>query len=357
MANPILTPLLGARTADYCHMLGHYGMDCRFVLRVAGTLIASLLGVPFRWYEEQVVGPKIREAEISAPLFVLGFWRSGTTHLHNLLAQDPQFGFLDQYQAMFPHSAATNRIAYSLMRPFIPATRPIDNVRLSLDSPQEEELALAATGHSYYTGWYFPKMREELLKKYVTFEHTSSAEHQAWKSAYMLLLAKATYRFGGRQLVLKNPPNTARIPMLLELFPDAKFVHIVRDPYEVYHSAKRMFKLAWPHFAHHHVLTDFDAYTRELYRVIMSKYLQDRDKISSGNLVEVRYEELLADTSGILQDIYAQLSLHHFDEASPRFAKYLQGQKAYTPSSYERDRVHEQDLRDAWKQMYEAFNY
>ena len=55
------------------------------------------------WYENWRHGPQVRAVTVPPPLFVLGHWRSGTTHLHNLLAEDAeQFAFANNYQVFNP---------------------------------------------------------------------------------------------------------------------------------------------------------------------------------------------------------------------------------------------------------------
>ena len=68
-----------------------------------------------------------------------------------------------------------------------------------------------------------------------------------WGDALTMFLKKLTLRHG-RPLVLKSPPHTARIRLLLGLFPDARFVHIHRDPYEVFRSTRHMIRAVQPLF-------------------------------------------------------------------------------------------------------------
>ena len=95
---------------------------------------------------------------------------------------------------------------------------------------------------------------------------------------------------GGRRLVLKTPTNTARIPFLLEHFPDARFVHIVRSPYLVWQSMRHMYRrllpgetlqeLDWP---------ALEGWTRAAYVRVMRRYLEDRARIPRGRLFELRF--------------------------------------------------------------------
>src|SRR6185369_995061 len=75
----------------------------------------------------------------------------------------------------------------------------------------------------------------------LTLEGLSSDELTRWKSALQWFLTRVTLR-SHKQIILKSPPHTARIKVLLELFPNARFVHIVRDPYALYGSTIKLWK-------------------------------------------------------------------------------------------------------------------
>ncbi len=55
------------------------------------------------------------------------------------------------------------------------------------------------------------------------------------------MLRKLTVRHGSeKRLVIKSPVHTARVALLLKLFPDAQFIYIHRNPYEVFQSCVNM---------------------------------------------------------------------------------------------------------------------
>ena len=77
------------------------------------------------------------------PIFILGHWRSGTTFVHNVFAQDSRFGYTTTYQTVFPHYMMSLQwVLKPLMKIFIPSHRPTDKMELHPDLPQEEEFAL-----------------------------------------------------------------------------------------------------------------------------------------------------------------------------------------------------------------------
>ena len=118
--------------------------------------------------------------------------------------------------------------------------------------------------------------------------------------------------------MLKSPPHTCRIRVLLEMFPKAKFVHIVRDPYVIFPSTvnlwKRLYRdegLQVPTYEglEEHVFTTF---TR-----MYDAFDRDRDLIGPGQFCEVRYEELVADPMEQMRRVYEELELGDFESVRP----------------------------------------
>src|SRR5437667_340199 len=126
-----------------------------------------------------------------------------------------------------------------LVQFFMPTTRPQDNVPISVQEPQEDEFAFAAlTGRNPTIGWAFPR-RAEFYNRYLTLRELPESEVAQWKSALKLFLQKLSCKYK-RPLVLKSPGHTCRIRLLLELFPNARFVHIHRNPYDVFQSTQHL---------------------------------------------------------------------------------------------------------------------
>src|SRR5260370_10822367 len=173
--------------------------------------------------------------QIRPPIFVLGHWRTGTTHLHNLLAVDQRFAYPKLYQVLFPHTFLCTERHGWILKCFLEKRRPLDSMAQALHLPNEDEIALGvSTSLSPYMGVIFPR-RRECYDRYLTFQGVPDEEIRAWKSAFTLFLKKLTWKHD-RPIILKSPAHTCRIRLLLELFPDAKFVHIHRNPYVVFQS-------------------------------------------------------------------------------------------------------------------------
>ncbi len=135
--------------------------------------------------------------------------------------------------------------------------------------------------------------------------------------------------------MLKSPTHTCRIPALLELFPNARFVHIVRDPYVVFPSTVNLWKslydthgLQRPTFAglEEHV---FDAFTHLYARLEQSKAL-----LAANRFHELRYEDLIADPVGQMRLLYERLELDGFKAFLPRLNDYLAASAGYKTNRY-----------------------
>ena len=299
----------------------------------------SLFWSPLRYAENIFVEPKVAATEIKhPPVFVIGHWRTGTTHLHNLLSLDPTLAYVSTFQTLAPQCSV---LGHRTLRPFVmrnmPATRPMDNMALGADLPQEEEFAVANRSIcSMYAGFYFPKKFEELFKKFVLFEGTSEKEKAEWQQVYRWVLQKATLLGKGKRLVLKNPVNTGRVPELLALFPDAKFIHIHRSPYEVYNSTRKLYRTVLGQLSLQHFdAADVDRFVITFYRGLLNRLFATGALIPAGNFAEVAYDHLVERPQEELARLYAELSLPSYAELRPYVDRYLDRQRDYMPNQFQ----------------------
>ena len=302
-------------------------VDREFTARYLGLLFCNTLFAPMRLWQSMAYGRRIARAELHPePLFLLGFWRSGTTLLHNLLAMDPRWGFVNTYQAAMPDVflAGQNRVR-RMIEKSLPPNRGVDNIPVDFAMPQEEEIAMmCSSGLSPYEYLHFPRTAAGSLDYLFPKDRLEPERLELWKREYTKLLRTASYHMGGKPLLLKSPSNTSRITALLELFPSAKFVYIQRDPYDTVRSYEHLIRLMddW------HALqrADFDALLTkqlEVYRDMARAYLEQRELIPAGRLVEIRYEELEQDKVGQIRRIYDALGLDGYAEYEPRLTEYV----------------------------------
>jgi hypothetical protein len=356
------TPLIARFTplGELVKLYLRFGVDRRYYRRALGRLVSGVIVEPLRINENLRYGRRVDKVAIEEPpVFILGYGRSGTTHLHNLFMQDPALGCITNYQtAVEPFALTGLPWMKKLMAGKMPSKRPMDNVAITMDTPQEEEISLInSTRHAALHFLSFPN-NTELYDKYVYFEGCTEKERVAWKRAYLRVLRKATILSGGRRLVLKTPTNTARIPLLMKLFPDARFVHICRNPYAVFRSIEHLYKTILPG----QILQEFDwkefnEWSIGNYTKVMEIYRRDRDLIPRKNLVEITYEDLDRNPVEEMERIYTHLALPGWPEVRSRIETYIAslGRFAKNRFSYPDEIVEAVNKR--WSIAFEMFGY
>ena len=337
------------------------GVDPCYRWRAAQVSALSPFGAVLRAAERLFWNKRARSVAITQPpIFILGHWRTGTTHLHNLMCCDPQFGFVSTFQALGPESCL---LPLNPLQPVItwcaPTHRHMDRMPLGPSLPQEEEFALCnLCSSSFYVGWYFPRRMNELFRKYVLFEDISDSERLEWSDQYLDVLKKATVRANGRPLVLKNPVNTGRIPALLQLFPDAKFIHVYRDPYAVFKSTLNLHRATLDMIAFQQIPdSEIERNVLTFYRDMMLRYLEDRTLIPEGNLAEVRFEDLEREPIERMAAIYAELGLSGWDEALPHVTRHLKSQADYRKNHFPSDPGDSEKVEQHWGFALDAWGY
>jgi hypothetical protein len=355
--------LAGITAGDWWRLLkaNGFSVDPTYWHRGAVVTLLSLLNSIARRAERKH-DRAVAETEITRPpVFILGHWRSGTTHLHNLLAQDDvNFCYANTYQVVNPHTfltteeANTRRFAW-----MIPDKRPMDNMALSIQSPQEDEFApLLMSLLSPYLGVSFPRS-EAHYHRYLTFRDVPEAERTRWKDAFRWFLKKLTYKYEGRALLLKSPPHTARIRLLLEMFPDAKFIHIHRQPEEVFVSFRHYYDTAmWHTYLQVPDRGGIDDEIIHRYRDVFEAFFADKELIPQGNFHEVSFADVESDPLSVTDGIYDALGIPGKEAARGKIAAYVA-----TLADYEKNRFTPLDeavkerLRGAWAEYYQRWGY
>jgi hypothetical protein len=274
--------------------------------------------------ERWTYGSRVEAARVESPLFILGHYRSGTTHLHNLLALDPRLAAPTFFQVLNPHTfLSTERWAAPLLDQIVVRRRFQDEMAVGVGMPSEDEFAMCVTtGLSPYMGWCFPA-DGATYQRYLTFRSASEDEIHCWERGLMTLFKKLTLRHN-RPLVLKSPPHTARIRLLLRLFPDARFVHIHRDPYAVFRSTRHLIRAVQPlYHLREGPLQDGDDAILSTYTEMYDAYFEERTLIPEDRLCEIAFDSLERQPIATVRSIYAALGLPGFEELQPPLEDYL----------------------------------
>lgn len=329
------------------------------LFRAAAISFQSILNTVFRWYENRRYCRDVQDVEVEPPLFVLGHWRNGTSHLHNLLAVDDRFAYPNNYQACFPHTFLSTEATHTLVLAlFFPRRRPMDNVEWHLGSPQEDEFALCISSlRSPCMGWVF-RRQQERYDKYLTLREVPDEDIARWQAALLLFLKKLTWKFQ-RPLILKSPPHTCRIKLLLQIFPDAKFVHIHRNPFTVFQSSKHTFRVNFEwHRLQRPRLDDLDGWILRQYKEMYEVFFEERQLIPNGHFHEVCFEELEKDPLQQVEKIYATLNLPDFGYVRGRLKSYVDSLKSYQKNIYPEPPAHlRKRISQEWRRPLEEWGY
>ena len=161
-----------------------------------------------------------------------------------------------------------------------------------------------------------------------------------------------------RPIVLKSPPHTARVRTLLELFPDAKFVHIVREPVTVFMSTGRLWRSLYQvqglqadngHDVTEYVLSTFER--------MYQSFEEDRPLLTEDQYYEVRYEDLVADPVAQIRAMYEQLDLGDFAHLRPRLEAFLEAKKDYQTNRFEPPEEIRTMVAERWGEFAQRYGY
>ena len=299
----------------------------------AVTAVAhSLLGT----VQTALLGRRIARARVDSPLFILGHWRSGTTWLHELLSCDPRHAAPTTYECFAPsHFLLTEAFARRCLGWIVPPTRPTDPMPLTLESPQEDEFALCNLGlPSPYLSVAFPN-RPPQDTEYADLETVEAAARERWKRGLVRFLKGVAVANPGRRLVLKSPFHTSRIEVLLECFPDARFVHIVRDPHAVFASTLHMCRAMYRWCSlQTSTLDGLEENVLEVFVRMGTALERGRHLVDPSRFYELRYEDLVCDPRAELRQLYERLDLGDFETAAPAVDDYLTRRADFRPGGY-----------------------
>lgn len=320
----------------------------------------SLRNTSFMKKELNTFGEQIEATEIKEPpIFILGHWRSGTTLLHKLMSNDPQFAYPNIFEVYNPWTFLTTESLLEERLKNMPAEkRPMDNMVMRYSDPAEDEFAISLMSlKSPLIGWALPK-QEAYFDRYLTLHNISEEERQEWKNIFVHFLKKLTLKYQ-KQLLLKSPHHTARVKTLLEIFPDAKFIHIRRNPYHVFRSTVSLYLNTVTGLALQK--RDSDQDTEAIinrFAIMYEFFFEERKKIKENHLTEIAFEELEKDFEAGLEKIYQSLNLPGWENFRPILSDYLSKQDKYQKNIYpEIPDKWKKLINEKWKNVFQEWGY
>jgi omega-hydroxy-beta-dihydromenaquinone-9 sulfotransferase len=311
-----------------------------------------------QWF---LFGAKIQRTKIQEdPIFILGHWRSGTTLLHELMVADTRYASPSTYQCFAPWHFLISEWGFVHFGNFlIPQKRPMDEMDAGWLLPQEDEFALMNLGlPTPYLSIAFPQEPPPNLE-FLDMENIERKKLEKWRLTLHWFVRALTVRNPGKRLVLKSPPHTGRLAELLKLFPNAKFIHLTRDPRKLFYSTMRLWRSLDE--VQGLQLPRSESALREYVWTGLTKmykaYEAQRSLVPAGQLIELRYEDLVADPLQSLRDIYDQLKLGEFDSMREKLAARLANHGNYQANQHVIDEATEREIFERWHDYAQQYGY
>ncbi|MHA1953080.1 MAG: sulfotransferase family protein [Candidatus Heimdallarchaeaceae archaeon] len=309
----------------------------KYWLRFGYGIGLSFITIPLKVWQKIRHHRKIKKTEIKEdPIFIIGHYRTGTTYLMTLMAFDKSKGYvsnIEGYATLF--YLGVPKFARWRMEASLPEVRPMDNVVMGVEEPTEEEYCIGTfTRYGYYTGFIFPR-NFDLYSKFLTFEGMPK-DKAKWKKAYYYTVQMLTYGHKGKQLFLKNPTHSYRLPEILEMFPNAKFIHTYRNPY------KEKMK--------QDILDN--------YKLLYEYQNKDLHLIPEDRIVHIKYEEFIQTPAETMEKVYKELNISGWEEYKDGMIKYAESQKReYVPNKHKIDSDTIRKVNENWKDYMEQYGY
>ncbi len=330
----------------------------RWVMVVLISMITPFSTVMSR-VQRLFYGQRIDATELpAAPLFIIGHWRSGTTFLHELLVHDDRFTYPTTYQCFAPlHFLLTEWFLARYCGFLLPKQRPMDNMLAGWKRPQEDEFALLTMGQrTPYRRMAFPN-NEPVDLEYLNMHEVGTEQKRHWGDALASFVRAITLRYPHR-IILKSPTHTGRVELLSKIFPGAQFIHITRDPYALFPSTRRLWQsLDAVQGCQSNRDEHLDEYVFDALQRMYEGFETQRNGLDEKHVIDIRYEDLVANPIAVLQHIYQQLDLGDFERVRDEFEQYVESLKDYQTNQHELEPELRAEIRRRWSFYFERYGY
>jgi omega-hydroxy-beta-dihydromenaquinone-9 sulfotransferase len=342
----VFHPLCGADPVTLAGLVARRGLPSPAGAHAFAIACACALArLPFTVLERGL--ERLPAAPMPPPVFIVGHPRSGTTHLHNLMAASGAFATVPPVLAAMPWERRTLApILRPFIDPYLPETRLIDGVALPPDAPTEDEVGLANLApQSYFHAIYFPRAFAEDYRRLLAGEGPPSRARARAVRRYVAAMAWRQ----PRPLLLKNPAYTVQVAALAELLPSARFVHIHRDPRAIFASTRRTLRrvlgeLALQKWRH----VDIDEVVLDTYPRVLAALRHQAAALPAGAFAEVAFEDVVAAPGEVLRDLWRRLDLPGDAAALARVEAYVSRIRGYRAAPARLTRCEEALVEQRW---------
>ena len=337
--------------------------------------IRGVLGMARRI--DDLLWPDIAEQEIAQPVFIFGNARSGTTLLHRLMSRDEEhFASMKLYQSTFS-AVSVRRSVEALERldrrvPGRPLRRGVDLINrvvfsgwqgiheMGIDQAEEDEAVFALCLMSPSVVLLLPYLDE--LRGLTSFDELPAEDRRGFMDFYADTLRRHLYASGGQRAFLnKNALFAPRVRTMFERFPDARFVYLVRHPFDAIPSFLSMFHSKWA--THSPEIGTNSPEARALARLSIDYYryaLDCRKLIPDDQFITLRYDDLVADPRDTIESLYRRMGLALSPAFRARLEAELIGQRKFASGhgySLEQFGLSEEEVFGELKDIFAEFGF
>ena len=271
--------------------------------------------------------PEIHDIELVAPIVIAGLPRTGTTHLHNLLAAGPTFRTIPYWESNEPFPLPSEigvepdprRTRMDAAVEFMNAVMPHFALMHEMTTDHvHEEIQLLANDFSsmlFETLAHVPRWRDY----YLTHDQTPHYEHLKTQLKALQFLR------GGRRWLLKSPQHLEQLPVLNHVFPDVVMIVTHRDPVPVVLSMLAMLAYSARMHCSPVPVDDIAASWVDRLELMLGALIRDRDVIPPQRSIDVRFDDFMADEMGTAAAIYDLAGESLGGEARAAMLGYLEG--------------------------------
>ena len=278
---------------------------------------------------DHVFYPAFKKQKVTAPIYIIGNPRSGTTFTHRLISKDNRYSHFELFHTIFPAVtfykvfAAAGKVDALLGSPFARLLNAISRKgfqgwdKIHKTGPKEvesDEMLFVYAMLSPLLGLLFPFFGELEGAKFA--DKLPPEKRRKLMAYYKDCLKRHMFATGPDKILLEKVALIAgRLGSILELLPDMRIIYLVRHPYESIPSLISMYQVPWKTLAPE-ALKDSQA-SREVAAMIFEYYrylLEFKRKLPEERFIEVRYTDLVADPKGTVERVYSKLRLPMTEE-------------------------------------------
>ncbi len=176
-------------------------------------------------------------------------------------------------------------------------------------------------------------------EEFYDMQGVAANDRQRFENAIVHFVKTLTY-LKKKRLVMKSPPHTGRIATLAEIFPEAKFIHLVRSPFEMIPSTIRLWKMldrTQGFQIPKQTDQEVEDFAFRIFKKIYGGYYDQSQQFGPDQLYEMRFEDLISKPLETIEKAYNQLNIGDFSQVEPAIKTYFENQKDYSRNTHEID--------------------